>query len=102
MSIQGKLDAHERTISVYVAAARQMIFEEKPGAAEALCQRALAIAERIFGEASPLSGKVLVELFYLYQDAGRETEAALAWQRVRRIIIANHPTKTAQNLCPID
>ncbi len=81
-------DSQEHTMSVYVVIARQMVIEQKLEVAETFYKRALGIAEKISDNNSPLSGTILIELFYLYQDAGRELEATLMWKRVRDIFIA--------------
>lgn len=99
MSVLNKRNTQEQTILIYVTVARQMLVEKNSEVAEKLYKRALSMAEKVSGEISALSGSVLIELFYLYQETGRDAEAALVWQRVRNIMIKYHPIMSLQSIC---
>lgn len=53
--------------------------------AEKLLDTALKMSEGLEPE-GPVTGLVLLELHSLYENQGREIEAAIAWKRVRVIL----------------
>lgn len=60
---------------------------------EASLKEALAQIEGYEGVNSIIAGHILLELFDLYEEQGREDEAKAIWERLRRVLVASIPTR---------
>ncbi|HIA51715.1 MAG TPA: tetratricopeptide repeat protein [Candidatus Melainabacteria bacterium] len=56
--------------------------------AERFLKIALQQSDALYGESSPESGIVLLDLHDLFQEQSRLDEAEPAWERVRKILIS--------------
>lgn len=80
-------DSQERVVETRLVIAQEYVQVGDLDKAEDILLKALKLAEAATGQSSALVGRVLVDLFDIYQKQDKNAEAERVWQRLRQILI---------------
>lgn len=90
IEIQEEAMTTEEIVEGYLVLGKIVVDQGNFEQAEHVYKSALSIAEREAGEDNAIVGLVLIELWDLYENSGREKEAQQIWERICGMIRSYH------------